>query len=141
MKKNDLFLIGLDLVKDKTVLEHAYNDSQGVTAKFNLNVLSRINSELNSNFNINKFTHHVFYNENQSRIETYLRSLENQTVKIPKAGMELQIKQNELIHTENSHKYTIPKIKEIFSLTGFRIKDMWFDEKQYFCLVLLSKTH
>ena len=140
MKNNDLLLIGLDLVKDKTVLERAYNDSRGITAKFNLNVLSRINSELNSNFDINKFAHHVFYDENQSRIEIYLRSLENQIVNIPKAGMVLQIKQNELIHTENSHKYTIPKIKEIFSLTGFRIKDMWFDEKQYFCLVLLSKT-
>jgi len=140
MKNNDLLLIGLDLVKDKTLLERAYNDSRGITAKFNLNVLSRINSELNSNFDINKFAHHVFYDENQSRIEIYLRSLENQIVNIPKAGMVLQIKQNELIHTENSHKYTIPKIKEIFSLTGFRIKDMWFDEKQYFCLVLLSKT-
>ena len=140
MKNDDLLLIGLDLVKDKTLLERAYNDSRGITAKFNLNVLSRINSELNSNFDINKFAHHVFYDENQSRIEIYLRSLENQIVNIPKAGMVLQIKQNELIHTENSHKYTIPKIKEIFSLTGFRIKDMWFDEKQYFCLVLLSKT-
>jgi len=141
MKNDDLFLIGLDLVKDGAVLERAYNDSQGITARFNLNVLSRINSELDGNFNINKFAHHTFYNENQSRVEIYLRSLENQTVNIPKAGMVLQIKQDELIHTENSHKYTIPKIKEIFSVTGFKIKDMWFDEKQYFCLVLLSKNH
>ena len=141
MKNDDLFLIGLDLVKDGTVLERAYNDSQGITARFNLNVLSRINSELDGNFNINKFAHHMFYNENQSRVEIYLRSLENQTVNIPKAGMVLQIKQDELIHTENSHKYTVPKIKEIFSVTGFKIKDIWFDEKQYFCLVLLSKNH
>jgi len=141
MKKDDLFLIGMDLVKDKAVLERAYNDSQGVSAKFNLNVLSRINSELGSNFNINKFVHHAIYNESQNRVEIYLRSLENQIVNIPKAGMVLQIKQDELIHTENSHKYTIPKIKEIFSMTDFRIKDMWFDEKQYFCLVLLSKNN
>jgi len=140
MKKNDLFLIGLDLVKDKTVLESAYNDSQWVTAKFNLNVFARINSELDSNFNINKFTHHAFYNEYKNRVEIYLRSLENQTVKIHKAGMVLPIKQDELIHTENSYKYTISKIKEIFSMSSFRIKDMWFDEKQYFCLVLLSKN-
>jgi len=141
MKKNDLFLIGLDLVKDKTVLEYAYNDSHGVTAKFNLNVLSRINSELDSNFNINKFAHHAFYNEYKNRVEIYLRSLENQTVKIHKAGMVLSIKQDELIHTENSYKYTISKIKEIFSISNFRIKDIWFDEKQYFCLVLLSKNN
>ena len=140
MKKNDLFLIGLDLAKDKTVLECAYNDSLGVTARFNLNVLSRINSELGSNFNLNKFAHHAFYNESQSKVEIYLRSLENQIVKIPKAGMVLQIKQDELIHTENSHKYTIPKIREMFSITGFQIRDIWFDKKQYFCLVLLSKN-
>jgi len=140
MKKNDLFLIGLDLVKDKTVLERAYNDSQGVTAKFNLNVLSRINSELDSNFNINKFVHHAIYNESQNRVEIYLRSLENQIVKIPKARIILQIKQDELIHTENSYKYTIPEINKMLSMTGFRIKDIWYDEKQYFCLVLLSKN-
>jgi len=140
MKKDDLFLIGLDLVKDKRVLEHAYNDSQGVTAKFNLNVLSRINSELDSNFNINKFVHHAIYNESQNRVEIYLRSLENQIVNIPKARMILQIKQDELIHTENSYKYTIPEINKMLSMTGFRIKDIWYDEKQYFCLVLLSKN-
>ena len=140
MKDDDLFLIGLDLVKDKNVLEHAYNDSHGITAQFNLNVLSRINSELDSNFNVDKFAHHAVYNQDKNRVEIYLRSLENQTVDIIKAGIALKIKQNELVHTENSHKYTIPKIKEIFSRTGFRIRDMWFDEKQYFCLILLSKN-
>jgi len=140
MKDDDLFLIGLDLVKDRDVLEHAYNDSHGITAQFNLNVLSRINSELDSNFNVDKFAHHAVYNQDKNRVEIYLRSLENQTVDIIKAGIALKIKQNELIHTENSHKYTIPKIKEIFSRTGFRIRDMWFDEKQYFCLILLSKN-
>ena len=140
MKKDDLFLIGLDLVKDNAMLERAYNDSQGVTARFNLNILSRINSELDSNFNVNKFVHHAFYNENQNRVEIYLRSLENQIVKIPKAGMILQIKQDELIHTENSHKYTIPKIKEMLSMTGFRIRDIWYDERQHYCLVLFSKN-
>ena len=141
MKDNDLFLIGLDLVKDRNVLERAYDDSQGVTAQFNLNVLSRINSELDSNFSVDKFAHHTVYNENENRVEIYLRSLENQTVNISKAGIVLEIKQGELIHTENSYKYTIPKIKEMFSSTGFRIRDMWFDEKRYFCLVLLSKNN
>ena len=140
MKDDDLFLIGLDLVKDKDVLEYAYNDSHGITAQFNLNVLSRINSELDSNFNVDKFAHHAIYNEVENRVEIYLRSLENQTVNITKAGIALKIKQNELIHTENSHKYTVPKIKEMFSRTGFRIRDMWFDDKQYFCLILLSKN-
>ena len=85
MKDDDLFLIGLDLVKDKDVLEYAYNDSHGITAQFNLNVLSRINSELDSNFNVDKFAHHAVYNEAENRVEIYLRSLENQTVNITKA--------------------------------------------------------
>ena len=140
MKKGDLFLIGLDLVKDKTVLERAYNDSQDVTAKFNLNVLSRINSELDSNFNIGKFAHHVIYNENQNRVEIYLRSLENQTVNISKASLTLEIKQDELIHTENSCKYTIPKIKEILLTTDFQIRDIWYDKMKHYCLVLFSKN-
>ena len=141
MKDGDLFLIGLDLVKDANMLEHAYDDSQGITAQFNLNVLSRINSELDSDFNIDKFAHHIAYNESKNRVEIYLRSLENQQVDITKAGITLKVKHNELIHTENSYKYTIPKIKKIFSRTGFRIRDMWFDEKRYFCLVLLSKNN
>ena len=141
MKDGDLFLIGLDLVKDANMLEHAYDDSQGITAQFNLNVLSRINSELDSDFNIDKFAHHIAYNESKNRVEIYLRSLENQQVDITKAGITLKVKHNELIHTENSYKYTIPKIKNMFSKTGFRIRDMWFDEKRYFCLVLLSKNN
>ena len=96
---------------------------------------------MGSNFNVDKFAHHAVYNEAQNRVEIYLRSLENQIVNISKAGIMLQIKQNELIHTENSYKYTIPKIKKVFSRTGFRIRDMWFDEKRYFCLVLLSKNN
>ena len=139
MKDDDLFLIGLDLVKDKNILEHAYNDSRGITAQFNLNVLSRINSELDSNFNVDKFAHHAVYNQDKNRVEIYLRSLENQTVDIIKAGIALKIKQNELIHTENSHKYTIPQIEQMFTTSGFLIRDIWYDEKGYFSSVLLSK--
>ena len=140
MKDDDLLLIGLDLVKDKDVLERAYNDSHGITAQFNLNVLSRINSELDSDFNVDEFTHHVVYNESKNRVEIYLRSLKNQLVNITKSGIMLDVEKGELIHTENSYKYTIPKIKEMFSSTGFQIRDMWFDEKRYFCLILLSKN-
>ena len=138
MKDGDLFLIGLDLVKDKNILEKAYNDSQNITAQFNLNVLARINSELDSNFNLDKFVHYAIFNDSKNRIEIYLRSLENQTVNISKASMTLQIKQDELIHTEHSCKFTIPKIKEMLSTTGFQIRDMWYDEKQHYCLVLFS---
>ena len=140
MKKDDLFLVGLDLVKDKDVLCQAYNDSQGITAQFNLNVLSRINSELGGNFDTSKFVHHAVYNENQNKIELYLRSLSKQTVEIPNADLVLEIDEDELIHTENSHKYTISQIKQMFTITGYQIKDMWNDDNRYYSLVLLSKN-
>ena len=140
MKKDDLFLVGLDLVKDKDVLCQAYNDSQGITAQFNLNVLSRINSELGGNFDTSKYAHHAVYNENQNKIELYLRSLSKQTVEIPNADLVLEIDEDELIHTENSHKYTISQIKQMFKITGYQIKDMWNDDNRYYSLVLLSKN-
>jgi len=141
MKSGDLFLLGLDLTKDETVLEKAYNDSQGITAQFNLNVLSRINSELDANFDINKFVHHAVYNKNQNRIEMYLRSLEKQIVNIPKADLVLEVKKDELIHTENSFKFTMSQSKEMSAMSNFQIQDMWCDEKRYFGLVLLSKNN
>ena len=140
MKSGDLFLLGLDLTKDETVLEKAYNDSQGITAQFNLNVLSRINSELGGNFDTSKFVHHAVYNEKQNKIELYLRSLSKQTVEIPNADLMLEIDEDELIHTENSHKYTISQIKQMFTITGYQIKDMWNDDNRYYSLVLLSKN-
>ncbi len=140
MKDDDLFLIGLDLVKNKIILENAYNDSQGVTAKFNLNVLSRINDELDADFNLNNFTHCAIYNENDQRIEMYLKSLVNQSVIISKANISLTLKKNELIHTEHSHKYKLSQIRELMHQTGFNIKNTWLDENNHFALTLVSKN-
>ena len=140
MKKDDLFLIGLDLVKDKKILECAYNDSEGITAQFNLNILSRINSELGGNFDLQKFRHHAVYNEDQNKIEMYLRSIDRQTINIPQADLILNLEKDELIHTENSQKFTISNIKQMSEKAGFEIKDMWYDEKQYFAMILLSKN-
>lgn len=139
MKKEDLFLIGLDLVKDKKILESAYDDSQGITAKFNLNVLSRINDELDADFILNNFKHVAKYNEKDQRIEMYLQSLVNQSVIISKANFSFKLKQGELIHTEHSHKYTLPQIQELMKITGFEIKQKWLDVNQYYSLTLASK--
>ena len=141
MKDNDLFLIGLDLVKNKIILENAYNDSQGVTAQFNLNVLSRINDELDADFNLNNFAHCAIYNENDQRIEMYLKSLVNQSVIISKANVSLTLKKNELIHTEHSHKYKLSQIRELMHQTGFSIKNTWLDENDHFALTLVSKNN
>ncbi len=139
MKKDDLFLIGLDLVKNKKILERAYDDSQGITAKFNLNVLSRINDELDADFVLNNFEHFVKYNEKDQRVEMYLKSLVNQSVIISKANLSLKLKQGELIHTEHSHKYKISQIKELMEKTGFEIKQNWLDENEHYALILASK--
>lgn len=140
MKQGDLFLIGLDLVKDKKILESAYDDSQGVTAKFNLNVLSRINDELDADFVIDNFLHYSVYNENDQRIEMNLKSLISQSVIIKKSNLSLNLDEGELIHTEYSHKYNLSQIETLLRDVGFEIKNMWLDDKKYFSLTLVSKN-
>ena len=140
MNSDDLFLIGLDLVKDKNILESAYDDSQGVTAKFNLNVLSRINDELDADFNVENFSHYSIYNENDQRIEMNLKSLMFQSIIIGKSNLSLNLEKDELIHTEYSHKYNVSQIKKLLSNIGFEIKNMWLDDKKYFSLTLLTKN-
>ena len=139
LKNEDLFLIGLDLVKDKDLLESAYDDSQGVTSKFNLNVLSRINDELDADFVLENFTHVAKYNEKEQRIDMYLQSLVNQSVIISKSNISVELKQDELIHTEHSHKYSVPQIKKLMEDSGFEIKQIWLDDKKHFSLTLASK--
>tara|TARA_B100001105_G_scaffold242570_1_gene222848 strand:- start:86 stop:1096 length:1011 start_codon:yes stop_codon:yes gene_type:complete len=140
MKSDDLFLIGLDLVKNKNILESAYDDSQGVTAKFNLNVLSRINDELDADFDINNFSHYSIYNENAQRIEMNLKSLVSQSVIIGKSNLSLNLDKGELIHTEYSHKYHVSQIKKLLSDVGFEFKNMWLDDEKHFSLTLVSKN-
>ena len=140
MKPGDLFLIGLDLVKEKQILESAYDDSQGITAKFNLNVLSRINDELDADFNLNDFSHHSVYNVKDQRIEMYLKSLINQSVVVSKSNLLLNLAKDELIHTEHSHKYRLDQIHNLLGGVGFEIKHSWLDVDHYFSLTLVSKN-
>jgi len=140
MKSGDLFLIGLDLVKDSQILESAYDDAQGVTAEFNLNVLSRINDELDADFNLNNFSHYSTYNKEDQRIEMYLKSLVNQSVIISKSNLSLNLEKNELIHTEYSHKYTLEQIKTLLESSGFKINHTWLDDDTRFSLTLVSKN-
>ena len=141
MKPGDLFLIGLDLVKRKSILEKAYDDSEGVTAEFNLNVLSRINDELDADFELTNFKHYAVYNEKEQRIEMYLKSLLNQSVIISKLNLTLQLQKNELIHTEYSYKYQLPQIKDLLKTSGFDIRNIWVDENNLFALTLVSKNN
>jgi dimethylhistidine N-methyltransferase len=140
MKSGDLFLIGLDLVKDAQILESAYNDSQCVTAEFNLNVLSRINDELDADFDLINFKHHAIYNKEDQRIEMYLRSLVNQSVIISKSNLSLYLQKDELIHTEYSRKFQVSQIRELLTSVGFKIKNIWLDDGKNFSLSLVSKN-
>jgi len=111
-----------------------------VTAEFNLNILSRINDELDADFYLKNFSHHAIYNEDEQRIEMYLKSLVNQSVIVSKSDLLLNLEKDELIHTEHSHKYKLSQINELLDSAGFEIKHTWLDENKHFSLTLASKS-
>jgi dimethylhistidine N-methyltransferase len=130
VKPHGGFLIGVDLKKEAAILNAAYNDSQGVTAEFNLNLLHRINRELDADIDVNKFEHRAFYNEFQSRIEMHLVSNKNQEIHIN--GDTFHFKEGESIHTENSYKYSVDEFKSLARQAGFGLLNVWTDESQLF---------
>lgn len=123
-------LIGVDLKKDKTVLDAAYNDAAGVTAQFNLNLLERINHELDANFKLEQFEHHAFYNERAGRIEMHLISQTPQLVRIDRKNIAFA--EGESIHTENSYKYTIEEFQRLAVQAGFIPVYVWTDPDTLF---------
>ena len=126
-------LIGVDLMKEDSVLMAAYDDPLRVTAAFNLNILRSINSHLDSNFRVEQFRHKVKINHSENRVELYLEALENLTVSWP--GHFREFKKGELIHTENSHKYTIESIQQLLNDAGFEKTQIWTDPKNYFAVI------
>lgn len=126
------FLIGVDLIKDVDVLHAAYNDKKGITAEFNLNILSNLNTIGNGDFDLKKFKHYAFFNKEQSRIEMHLKSTENQIVRLFEEDIYFHI--DELIHTENSYKFEPTKLKKSFEEYGFKFEKLWTDNKRYFGL-------
>ena len=129
-------LIGVDLKKDRTILEAAYDDAQGVTARFNLNLLEHINRELGANFNLSSWRHRALYNEQEGRIEMHLDSTCEQTVEID--GQQFEFRQGESIHTENSYKYTTEEFIELAASAGFVADKLWVDENQLFSVHLFK---
>jgi dimethylhistidine N-methyltransferase len=132
MDKGDYLLLGTDLVKDSSVLLPAYDDAQGVTARFNKNILARINRELGGNFDLKLFRHIALWNPGRSRIEMHLESALDQTVKIKLIGLEVPVKKGERIHTENSYKYTVRGVRNTLRSTGFAIESTWTDARNWF---------
>ncbi len=132
LNNGDKVLIGFDLKKDIELLLSAYNDSEGVTAQFNLNLLLRINEELGGEFDLNKFRYFSTYDLFAGGIKSYLVSLEKQEVYIEKIGRSFSFEPWEPIHTEYSYKYLVPDIERLASETGFLVEKHLFDSKRYF---------
>jgi L-histidine N-alpha-methyltransferase len=138
MAAEDRLLMGVDLRKDRAILEPAYDDAAGVTAEFNLNILARINRELKGDFDLDTFRHRAIYNEEAGRIEMYLVSTRRQSVAVRALELTVEFGEAEAIHTENSYKYSLAEIDALGSAAGFRISEQWFDSQRRFCLSLLA---
>ena|SRR5215213_1122967 len=129
-------IVGVDLIKDSAVLNAAYDDAAGVTAKFNLNVLTRMNRELGGSLDLAAFRHHAFYDEESHRIEMHLESLKAQSVSV--AGHTFAFEKGETIHTENSYKYTVETFRALAVSAGWRPAATWTDERGYFSIHALK---
>jgi L-histidine Nalpha-methyltransferase len=123
--RGSLLVIGVDLVKEAQILNRAYNDAAGITAKFNLNLLVRINRELGGNFDLGSFEHRAFYNAGRSRIEMHLASTRRQQVLV--RGRTFAFEVGETIHTENSYKYSIPSFQSLARASGWSPVEVWTD--------------
>ena len=134
--KGSAFLVGVDLKKPASILIPAYNDTRGVTAAFNLNLLARINRELDGDFDLSRFAHDAIYNAMQGRMEMYLVSLARQSVRV--LGREFVFAEGERIHTENSHKYTVPEFQALARASGWHAVKAWTDPDRLFSLHLLQ---
>ena len=132
LSPGDLLLLGMDLVKDPDILFQAYNDSQGITERFNLNLLERINKDLDSCFDTNSFHHHVTYDPIQQTVKSYLLSQKKQNIRIGKLDQEFPFEAWEPIHTEDSWKYSFKDIEKMAKQSNFDILHSFTDQRAYF---------
>lgn len=140
LRNSDVLLLGTDLVKDESTLVAAYDDSEGITAAFNLNILNRLNRELGATFNVAGFRHCAVWNSFESRIEMHLVSTRDQDVYIAASQLNLHFAKEETIHTENSYKLTDKAIKSLLENSGFSIAESWKDGRGWYA-VTLARPH
>ena len=138
MGPRDSLLLGLDLKKDPAVLHRAYNDAQGVTAAFNLNLLERINRELGGQFELERFAHVAFYHAERGRIEMHLESCVSQIVPVEAFGRGFTFRAGERIHTENSYKFDRDQLERLLAEAGLALSHQWLDAQQWFALSLVQ---
>ena len=136
LRKGDYFLLGTDLQKPKEILEAAYNDSQNVTAAFNLNILSHLNWRFQGDFDPNLFTHQAIYNQTENQIEMYLHCLDDHQVSLEVLDLNIQFKTGESILTEISRKFDLEVLESQLELQGLKTLKVWTDPQKLFSLVL-----
>lgn len=139
LRPGDLVLTGFDLQKHPAVIHAAYNDRQGLTRAFNLNLLRRINRELDANFDLSTFDHYEVYNPETGEARSYLVSQKTQTVRVGALAMDVPFGYGEIIHTEISRKFTRPQIEQLAERTGFAVSGWFTDCKGYFTDVVFQK--
>ena len=130
------FVLGADLKKDPKILIPAYDDSAGITSEFNLNLLRRINGELDANFDVASFNHEARWNDHDARIEMHLVSERDQSVEI--SGKTFDFRQGETVHTENSRKFEIDVLKKLIGQCGWQMADSWVDKASLFSVLLFK---
>jgi L-histidine N-alpha-methyltransferase len=136
LEPGDALLLGIDLRKDESTLLAAYDDAAGVTARFNLNLLARLNRELGADFDLESFSHRAVWNAAESRIEMHLESLIDQRVKLPPLGLQVEFEAGERIHTENSYKYAPGQAEDMLTVAGFAPDYTWTDAQGWFAVCL-----
>ncbi len=139
LQPGEYFLLGIDLHKSKDILEPAYNDSQGVTAAFNLNMLNHLNWRFDGNFDTEQFEHWAFYNQERRQIEMHLRSLRSQTVSLRALDLTVEFNPGETIHTEISRKFDLDVVRGDLRSRGLAPLQVWSDPQQWFALLLCQR--
>ena len=134
-KDNGALLIGVDLQKDPEIIDSAYNDSQGLTAAFNVNMLRHLNSDYGTDFDLDKFTHDARYDPDEGRVVIRLISEMDQVVQV--GDTRIDIADGEAILTEYSHKYTLKGFAKMAGQAGFRVEKVWTDAKNLFSVQFL----
>jgi uncharacterized SAM-dependent methyltransferase len=137
LRPGDALLLSTDLVKSEAVLTLAYNDTAGVTAAFNKNLLARINRELDGNFELAQLSHEARWNPADRRVEMHLRALTDMTVTVRRAGLTFDLLAGETIKTEDCYKFVAAELPELGRRTGFRCQQQWCDREWEFAQSLL----
>ncbi len=139
MKHGDHLLLGMDMVKNPDVLENAYNDKQGVTARFNKNILQVVNGLVKTDFDPSMFLHKAFYNAEKQRVEMHLQARKDMLIKCGVNGNRIAISEGETIHTENSCKFSREQIEDLGKAGGMRVNEIFTDSKNWFGVVHFDK--